>query len=168
MPAVLTSQAQIGQLLRHALVTRVTAGTLAEQIEEALRDVPATEGNRLPEPLQTMQEVAEVLRNLAPDRAPDPAVLREPELRLRIAHLEALVERLTAQLRNETAARQAAEAMAAKDGFVANYRKELAKAAAWGTIPIISVGVPTAAVYFLGASHPLVEAFLTVMGRPPR
>jgi hypothetical protein len=92
----------------------------------------------------------------------------EQNLRLRIAQLEAVVERLTAELLDAEAARIAAEALAKKEGFVASFRKASGTAAGAGTIALIGVGVPTAAVYFLGADHPLVQAFLTVVGRLPK
>jgi hypothetical protein len=75
---------------------------------------------------------------------------------------------LPAELRYTEAARLAAEALAKKDGFIASFRKASGTAAGAGTIALVGVGVPTAAVYFLGADHPLVHAFLTVVGRLPK
>ena len=57
VPALRTPEAQVGALLRHALVTRVTASMLAEHIASALRRLPASEGNQLPPILQLMSEV---------------------------------------------------------------------------------------------------------------
>ncbi|AWZ21052.1 leucine rich repeat protein [Roseovarius sp. TM1035] len=166
LPKVRTSEVQIRNLLRHALVTRVTAAQLSEQITDALRHVPATNGNELAPPLQMMAEIAEVLSALAQDDAIDAG--RERDLRLRIHHLEAIIKRLTQALKDEQQARAAAEALAMKDGFWQSYRKSLGIAAGAGTIGVMGVGVPTAAVYFLGLDHPLVQAFLTVMGRLPK
>jgi hypothetical protein len=165
-PKVKTTDTQIRHLLRNALVTGVTAAQLSQQITDALRDVPATHGNELAPPLQMMAEMAEVLNALAQDKTT--AAERERALRLRIHHLEAIVARLTEALKDEKQARAAAEAIAAKDGFLNAYRKGLGAAAGVGTVGLIGVGVPTAAVYFLGAEHPLVQALLTVMGRLPK
>jgi len=165
---ILAAEAQIASLLRNALVTRVTAGQLAGQIEAALVGVPATMGNRLPDVLQSMADVAEVLRALAPDAEPIRETLDEAHLRLRIAQLEAIVERLTSDLADERKRREAAEALAAKDGFLHSYRKSAGTAAGLATVGLVTVGVPAATVYFLGAEHPLVQAVLTVLGRLPK
>ncbi|WP_296641034.1 leucine-rich repeat domain-containing protein [Roseinatronobacter sp.] len=163
-----TAQTQIQHLIRNATVTRVTAQAFASQIEEALRDVPATHGNQLAEPLQTMQEFADALRNLAPANEPTSDPLQRAHLELRISQLEQLVDRLTRQLADETKAREAAEALAKKEGFLSNYKQGAGKAAGVATVSLATVGVPTAAVFFLGVEHPLVQAFLTVIGRLPK
>lgn len=169
---ILAAEAQVALLLRNALVTRVTAGQLAAQIEAALVGVPATVGNRLPDVLQAMAEVAEVLQALAPPaQAPAEALaeaLDEAHLRLRIAQLEAIIERLTGDLADERKRREAVEALAAKDGFLHNYRKSAGTSAAVATVGLVTVGVPAAVVYFLGAEHPMVQAVLTVLGRLPK
>lgn len=51
---VRTAQAHIAFLLEHAAASQVSAETTASQIRHALRDVPATDGNKLPPVLQTM------------------------------------------------------------------------------------------------------------------
>jgi uncharacterized protein YjbI with pentapeptide repeats len=169
---LIAAKVQIQHLLQNAVVTRFTAKQFADQIEDALREVPAAHENKLAEPLQTMLEFAEVLRNLAPDIEPPTAPLDRAQLELRIAQLEALVDRLTHQLDDETKAREAAEALVASDGFMANFRKSAGKASGTATANVITslvtVSVPTAAVYFLGSEHPLVTAFLTVIGRLPK
>ena len=162
---VQTSQEQIRRLLSQPSLTRVTAATLANQIEAALRGVPATDGNRLPEPLQTMQDMAEVLRRLAPTAMPDPAVLREPELRLRIAQLEALVERLAAQLHSEKAAREATEALLRKDSVGKQFTKGLAWTAGSGSAVALAVALHSTGVHFLGGTHPLMDVILARLGR---
>jgi hypothetical protein len=167
-PKVRAAQSQIKSLLRHSLVTKVSAQSFAVRIEDALRGVPATHGNELEPSLQQMAEVAEVLKHLVDDPDLGSAVARENRLRLRIAQLEAIIERLTEALKNGEDARKAAEALTKKDGFLQSYRKSLGTSAAVGTIGLISVGVPTAAIYFLGVEHPLVRAFLTVVGRLPK
>ena len=165
-PTVQTAEAQIRALLRNALVTRVSAAAFAEQIAEALRGVPATNGNELAPALQLMAEVGEVLGAIGRQSAD--AQHEENLLRLRISQLESLVDRLTVQLKDAEEARKAAEALAQKDGFTRSYRKSLGVAAGAGTVTLIAVGVPTAAVYFLGAEHGLVKSFLTVVGRLPK
>lgn len=165
-PVVQTAEAQMRALLRNALVTRVSAAAFAEQIAEALRGVPATNGNELAPALQLMAEVGEVLGAIGRQSAD--AQHEENLLRLRISQLESLVDRLTVQLKDAEEARKAAEALAQKDGFMRSYRKSLGIAAGAGTVTLVGVGVPTAAVYFLGAEHELVKAFLTVLGRLPK
>ena len=166
------AQRQLQHLLEHAVFTRLTAQQLAGQIEEILRDVPATHDNRLIEPLQTMLEVAEVLRNLAPDTEASTAPLDREELEQRIAELEALVGRLTVELADEANARKAAEELAASDGFRANFLKSAGKAAGYASVSaaasIVAVGVPAVAVHFLGVEHPVVTAFLNGLGRLPK
>ena len=168
LPAVQAAETQIRTLLRNALVTQATAANLSEQIARALHGVQATQGNELAPILQMMAEVGEVLGNLADDPITSGDPEREQWLLLRIAQLEAIIERLTRALRDTEQARLAAEALSKKDGFLQSYRKSLGTAAGVGTVGLIGVGVPTAADYFLGADHPLVTAFLTVMGRLPK
>lgn len=163
------AKSQIQQLIQNATLTRLTAQQFAGQIEEALRDTPVDQGNRLAEPLQTMLEFAEVLRNLAPSTVPPQAPLDRSILEARIVELETLVNRLKEQLSDETKARKVAENLAKSDGFMANFRRSAGKAAGIGTASVaaslVTVGVPTAAMYFLGADHPIVTTFLTVIGR---
>jgi len=163
-----TAQTQIQHLIHSATVTRISAQSFATQIENALRGVPAGLDNKLPEPLQTMQEFADVLRKLAPETTPPDDPLQTAHLELRISQLEQLVDRLTRQLADETKAREAAEALAKKEGFLSNYKQGAGKAAGFATVSLATVGVPTAAVFFLGVGHPLVQAFLTVIGRLPK
>ena len=65
--AVKTAASQIAARLQNALLTRITADQFADQIETALHGVPAIHGNELAPPLQTMAEVALVLRHLGVD-----------------------------------------------------------------------------------------------------
>ncbi len=119
-----------------------------------------------------MLEVAEVLRNLAPASEALDASLDRDALEGRIAELEALVARLTAELSVETSARKAAEELAVSDGFRANFLKSAGKAGAYASVSaaasIVAVGVPAVAVHFLGIYHPVVTAFLTVLGQLPK
>jgi uncharacterized protein YjbI with pentapeptide repeats len=166
------AKGQIQQLIQNAVVTRLTAQQFAGQIEEALGGIPAQQGNKLAEPLQTMLEFSEVLRNLAPDTAPQATQLDRRDLEARIIELETLVDQLTEQLSDATKAREVAEELARSDGFIANFRRSAGKTAGFGSVSaaasIVTVGVPTAAVYFLGVEHPLVTTFLTVIGRLPK
>lgn len=158
-----TAQTQVQHLIRNATVTRVTAQAFASQIEEALRDVPATHGNQLAEPLQTMQEFAEVLRGLAPETTPTDDPLQTAHLELRISQLEALVDRLTRQLADETKAREAAEALAKKEGLISTHNKAFAAEAGKWNARLVYIGVPSAAFYFLGAENPLAILLSKVM-----
>lgn len=166
------AKSQIRQLIQNATLTRLTAQQFAGQIEEALRDTPAEQGNRLAEPLQTMLEFAEVLRNLAPSTVPLAAPLDRSDLEVRIVELEMLVDRLNEQLADETKVQKVTEDLAKSDGFMANFRRSAGKAAGIGTVSaaasLVTVGVSTAAVYFLGVEHPVVTSFLTVIKRLPK
>jgi hypothetical protein len=165
------ARAQIQHLLQNAVVTRISAQHFASQIEDTLRDVAPTNGNMLAEPLQTMLEFAGVLRNLAPatERHTDP--LDRAQLELRIAQLETIIERLTRQLSDETISREAAETLLANNGYMSNFRKAAGSASGTAAVAVVTslvtVGVPMAAVYFLGTEHPLITTFLTVLGRLP-
>ncbi|SON56990.1 Serine/threonine-protein kinase B [Hartmannibacter diazotrophicus] len=167
-----TAKIQIQNLLHNAVVTRLTAQQFASQIENALRGVPAAQGNKVAEPLQTLLEFAEVLRHLAPDTQSPIDPLDRTQLELRIAQLETLVDRLTRQLDDETRAREAAEALAASGGFVKNFGKSAGKASGTAAVAVVTslvtIGVPAATVFLLGREHPLVVAFLTVLGRLPK
>jgi hypothetical protein len=166
------TKSQLQHLMQNAILTRLTAQQFAVQIEEALRNVPAAHGNKLAEPLQTMLEFVDVLRNLAPngDRPEDP--LDRRKLETRIAELEKLVYQLTEQLCDETKARKAAEALTASDSFMVNFRKSAGRtagiAAVSATVTLVAVGVPAAAVFFLGAEHPAITSILTVIRRLPK
>ncbi|WP_167354621.1 pentapeptide repeat-containing protein [Cereibacter johrii] len=169
---VRVAKVQIQQLIQNSAVTRLTAQQFAGQIEEALRGIPANQGNRLIEPLQTMLEFAEVLRNIAPDTAPPATRLDSEDLKARIIELETLVERLTEQLSDATKAQKVAEELVQSDGFIANFRRSAGKAAGIASVTalasVVTVGVPAAAVYFLGAEHPLVATFINSIGRMPK
>ena len=79
-----------------------------------------------------------------------------------------MVAKLTGQLADAEKAVAAAQGLAAKDGFWANFKKSAGLATGAGAIGLIGVGVPSAAVYFMGAEHPVVRSFLTVLGRLPK
>lgn len=164
--------AQIQRLFQNATLTRLTAQQFAGQIEEALRDTPAEHGNRLPEPLQTMLEFAEVLRNLAPSTSSEAEPLNRRELEERILELEILIDKLSEQLSGERKAREAAEVLAASNGFMANFRRSAGNAAGIATVTVatslVTVGLPAAAVYFLGVEHPVVTTFFNAIGRLPK
>lgn len=166
------SKLQIQQLMKNAIVTRLTAQQFAGQIEEALRDIPADKGNKLAEPLQTMLEFAEVLRNLAPDTASPATHLDRNDLEARIIELEALVDRLTEQLSDAAKARMVGEELAKSDGFIANFQRAAGKTAGIASVTaifsVVAVGVPAAAVYFLGSEHPLVTSFINRIGQMPK
>lgn len=167
-PAIQTAQTQIAFLIEHAAVSRTPASTAADQIRFALRDVPATEGNRLPAVLQTLADVATIL-----DRIGSTVVKPDPkaDLTRQIAALERRVEDLVAQLADANAAKDAADALAKSDSFLSHYKQQLAKASANATVgaaaAIIVIGVPTTMHYFLGATNPLVKSLFKAMRMKP-
>ena len=165
VPAILTDETQIAFLLDHAAASQVSAQTTANQIRFALRDVPATDGNRLPVVLQAMENVASILDRVADSfDTPDP----NADLVRRIAELEAAVADLTRELSETEKAKEAAEALAKANGFWGAYRKSAGLAAGAGTIALAGICSTTSLVYFLGAEHPAVQSLLTVLGRLPK
>ncbi|MCC5956027.1 MAG: hypothetical protein JJU07_07985 [Natronohydrobacter sp.] len=155
------TKSQITHLLRNATATRLTAQEFASQIRTALQGVPATDGNRLAEPLQTMLEFADVLDRLAPQSEPATDPLDRAKLELRIAQLETLVARLTRQLHDETTAREAAEALAGKGGFTRSFQqeagKQVARVVVWVPSVVICTGLYQAATHYLGVGNPVLE-----------
>lgn len=157
------AQAQIAFLLEHAATSQVSAATTAHQIRHALRDVPATDGNKLPPVLQTMLGVAQVLDRLSrapigPDN-PD----REAELAARIAELESQVQALTAQLHDADAAREAAEALAKAQGFWPNLTRAAGTSIGEQAGRLLHTGIVSGTVYFLGTNHALHHALLRAL-----
>lgn len=169
---VLVAKQHVQHLLRNPVVTRLTAQQFANQIEDILRDVPASRDNKLVEPLQTMLEFAAVLSDLASTNQPPTEPLNREQLQNRIAKLEALVKHLTHQLEDETKARKAADVLMENDGFMANFRKSAGKTSGVAAVSVVTalayVGVPAAAIHFLGSEHPIVTTFLSTIGRLPR
>jgi hypothetical protein len=167
-PAIQTAQSQIAFLIEHAAISQTPASTTADQIRFALRDVPATDGNKLPAVLQTLADVATIL-----DRIGSTVVKPDPkaDLTRHIAALEKRVEDLVAQLADANAAKDAADALAKSDSFLSHYTPQLAKASANATVgaaaAIIVIGVPTTMHYFLGATNPLVESLFRAMRMKP-
>ncbi|MCC5989505.1 MAG: leucine-rich repeat domain-containing protein [Pararhodobacter sp.] len=168
-PKVKAAKAQIRHLLQNPMLTRLTAQQFAGQIKDALRDVPATNGNYLAEPLQTMLEFAVALEGLAPASEPATDPLDRAKLELRIAQLESHVMRLTQQLQDETKAREAAEALAGKGlfgrGLTEESGKQTAQLVYWVPKIVVGVGVYQAATYFLGVGNPVLEVFSSCMGK---
>lgn len=164
------TKSQIAHLLRNAAATRLTAQEFASQIRTALHDVPATDGNKLAEPLQTMLEFADVLDCLAPQSEPATDPLDRAKLELRIAQLEKLVTRLTQQLRDETKARDAAEALAGKGAFARSFKeeagKQVARAVVWVPSVVICTGLYQAATHYLGVGNPVLEGMSRLLLKP--
>ncbi|WP_296763803.1 leucine-rich repeat domain-containing protein [Sediminimonas sp.] len=155
-----TAQAQIAFLLEHAAASQVSAKTTASQIRFALRDVPATDGNKLPPVLQTMLDVAQVLEGLATAPIGPDNPEREAELTARIAELEDKVRTLTAQLADAEAAREAAEALAGATGFLPSLQVAAGTSIGEQAGRLIHTGILSGTVYFLGSNHTFVQGLL--------
>lgn len=167
--SVKAAKAQIRYLLQNPVLTRLSAQQFAGQIKDALREVPATQGNKLAEPLQTMLEFAEALELLAPTSELATDQLDRGKLELRIAHLEALVIRLGQQLHEEIKAREATDALTRKGEFGREFAKEAGKQTAqlmfWVPKIVVGVGVYQAATHFLGVGNPVLEVFSRFVGK---
>ena len=155
-----TAQKQIAFLLDHAAASQVCAETTASQIRHALRDVPASDGNKLPPVLQTMLDVAQVLDRLAAAPIGPGNPDREAELTTRIAELEERVQTLTAQLADAEAAREAAEALANTTGFWPSLRVAAGTSLGKQAGPLIHTGILSGTVYFLGTNHTFFQGLL--------
>lgn len=155
---VKTSAVQIKLLLREPQMTRITAQGIAAQIRAAMIDVQPVSGNALPSPLLTILEIADSLDGLGQTDLSPKAKAREEDLRLRIAHLEAVVQKLTLDLKDSHAARDAAQALANKDDAWKAYKKTIAVGSAVATVYFVTAGVYSGLSTFLGNTHPYVLA----------
>jgi Leucine Rich Repeat (LRR) protein len=157
------AQHQIAFLLDHAAVSRVDASTTASQIRHALRNVPAQPGsNELPEIFQMTLNMATILDKTA-DSLGVEETKRETALQSRLAELEALVETLTAKLKDESARADAAEALAKDSGFWASYRKSTGTTLGVLQFAVAGTGLVAGAIYMLGSGHPAVRALLEAL-----
>jgi hypothetical protein len=146
-------------LLSQPRLTEFTAKEVAGQIRWALKDVKRAT-NSLPEPLATIEEIADALDDLGNTRLGPKDKQRVQDLNLRIAQLEAVVEKLTAQLSDSEKARETAEALAKSQGVAGQLSPELASEVVKTGGFIVRAGIVTGAVYFLGGTSPIVAAML--------
>ncbi|KIT16267.1 leucine-rich repeat domain-containing protein [Jannaschia aquimarina] len=161
-----TAEHHIAFLLEHAAINAIPARQTADQIRFALKDVPATDGNRLPPALQSMLDVAEIL-----DRLGSAVSEGETALRTEIARLEAEVERLTAELADRDGAARATELLpkgAPDSPFLSAYAKGAGEAAWKLTVSIGSVATLTSVAYFLGQDHPLIKELTQTVCKLPK
>lgn len=149
-------------LLSQPRLTQFTAKEVAGQIRLALKDVKRAT-NSLPEPFATVEEIADALDALGDTRLGSKDKQRVEDLQLRIAQLEALVEKLTAQLSDSEKARETAEALARSQSFAGQLPQELASEMAKTGGFAVRAGIVTGAVYFLGATSPFVASLLGVL-----
>ncbi len=123
--ALKTPAKHVKFLLSQPRLTQFTAKEVAGQIRWALKDVKRAT-NSLPDPLATIEEIADALDDLGNTRLEPKDKQRVQDLNLRIAQLEAVVEKLTAQLSDSEKARETAEALAKSQGFQGQFMSELA------------------------------------------
>lgn len=168
-PTLVTARSQIAFLLKFSAVTQVSARDTAEGIRQSLKDIQPEPGtNRLPEIFETALDVARILDRISNEPIDAKRSSREAALVTEIAALEETVERLTRQLSDSEKARIAAEAITRESSSLSLARKGAATTVGVGGITLIGLGFPTALTYFLGVDHPLIQAYLTVLGRLPR
>lgn len=127
------------------------ADYFADLVEAALQGVPATDGKELAAPWQTMAEVAEVLRPLAARPDSDALAAEKAALKRRIAQSETLLYRLPKRLSDEQQAHDATTALVSTEGFWQSDTESLGTSARVATVSFCAVGIPSAAVQFLGA-----------------
>jgi hypothetical protein len=149
-------------LLSQPRLTAFTAKEVAGQIRWALKDVKRAT-NSLPDPLATIEEIADALDDLGNTRLAPKDKQRVQDLNLRIAQLEAVVEKLTAQLSDSEKARETAEALAKSQGFQGQFMSELATETVRTGGFIVRTGAVGGAIYFLGQASPIVGAMLGVL-----
>ncbi|MCC5960407.1 MAG: hypothetical protein JJU08_13830 [Rhodobacteraceae bacterium] len=159
---VKAAKAHIENLLNNPMLTRLSAQQFAGQIRTALHGI-----NDLPEALLTMLEFADALEMIAPATERVTAPLGRAKLELRIAHLEATLERLHEQLEDKTKALEAAKVLAGNGAFGRNFTEEAGKQTAKLVflIPkaVMWVGIYHAATHLLGAGNPVLQAFSSFM-----
>jgi hypothetical protein len=146
-------------LLSQPRLTAFTAKEVAGQIRWALKDVKRAT-NSLPDPLATIEEIADALDDLGNTRLEPKDKQRVQDLTLRIAQLEAVIEKLTAQLSDSEKAWETAEALAHSQTFAGQLSRELAPEIVKTGGFIVRAGIVTGAVYFLGVTNPIVAAML--------
>lgn len=146
-------------LLDQPRLTQFTAREVAGQIRWALKDVKRST-NALPEPFATIEEIADALDDLGNARLAPKKRQRVDDMKLRIAQLEAMVERLTAQLADSEKARETAEALAKSQGLRARFSEEMAVEGAKTIWFSARAGIAIGMIYFLGPSNATVLALL--------
>jgi hypothetical protein len=141
-------------------MTRITAQGIAGKLRAALIDVQPVRGNELPEPIVAILAIADSLDGLGQMDLSPKAKSREADLRMRIAHLEGVVDRLNIALKDSNAARDAALAMANKDSALKAYAKSVAVSGGVLTVVLVGAGVFAGASAILGNTNPYVTALV--------
>jgi hypothetical protein len=171
-PALRVTHTQVNHLSKNFIATQLTAKAFSQQIKTNLREVPATNGNYLQEPLQTILEFADVLEALSVTQNERNEPFEQAALILRLAQLEMLVIRISQQLQNERNVREALEALTSRSVFVQSFSeeagKQLARAAVWVPTFVIATGFYQAATHFLGVDNPILEMLNNSISRVPR
>ena len=164
--AVKTSAAQIKYVLARPVFSQITAKEIADQIRAGLRDV-RRESNALPDLLMTMEALADALDGIGKARIGPKEKNRVDDLKLHIGQLEAQVAKLSQELAQAEQARETAEALAqtysAKGAYKAALIPKLAEQTALTAGFTVRVGIVGGAIYFLGATNPLVVGLLGVL-----
>lgn len=154
-----TSPAQVKFILTQPRLTRFTAHEVAGQIRFALQDVKRST-NALPEPLATIEEIADALEEVGNMQLAPKQKQRVEELQLRIAHLEAVIEKLTGQLNDAEKLRETSEALASSQNYSGKLNPAMAEETAKTIGFVARTGVVGGAIYLLGAINPIIAAML--------
>jgi Leucine-rich repeat (LRR) protein len=149
---VKTSATQIKFLLREPQMTQMTAQGVAEHIRAALGEA-RSRTNDLPEALLALEGVADALQELGAARIGPKDKNRIEELQLRIAYLEASLEKLTEEL-------NAAKAAVKSDGFGASFSKESGVQAAQLLGQLTRFGIVGGMLFFIGTNNTLAARFI--------
>ncbi len=157
--AIKATPAQVKFMLSQPRLTQFTAREVAGQIRFALADVKRAT-NALPEPLATIEEIADALDDVGNLQLAPKQKQRVEELQLRIAHLEAVIEKLTHQLKNAEKAQETTDALALSQSFSEIFNPAMAEETAKTIGFVARTGVVGGAIYFLGATNPIIAAML--------
>jgi len=148
-----TSAAHIRFLQREPEVTQLTAQSVAAQIREAMQEM-RRRSNDIPDALLEVESLADALDGIGNTPLGPKGEKRIEDLQLHIAQLEAVIEKLTADLTASKAA------IANPNGFSATLSKEAAREIATTLGFLTRLGAIAGLVYFIGPTNPVATGLI--------
>lgn len=148
-----TSAAHIRFLQREPELTRLTAQSVATQIRDAMLEM-RRRSNDIPDALLKIESLADALDGIGNAPLAQKGEKRIEDLQLRIAQLEAVIEKLTADLTVSKAA------TTNPNGFAATLSKEAAREIATSLGFLTRLGAIAGLVYFIGPTNPVATGLI--------
>lgn len=148
-----TSAAHIRFLQREPELTRLTAQSVATQIRDAMLEM-RRRSNDIPDALLKIESLADALEGIGNAPLGPKGEKRIEDLQLRIAQLEAVIEKLTADLTVSKAA------TTNPNGFAATLSKEAAREIATSLGFLTRLGAIAGLVYFIGPTNPVATGLI--------